>query len=228
MSITLSLALSMRRMLKRITWCARCTPAKRWGPYGDLYPIRPVRLPQKPGMRVEEIIPLCVHRRTVAGPRSSPSIRPLFSMPTQMSSAIRPRGPADPPAGRGIRLCGFARGGSDRRSYDVHHRTQIYGDDYTEQNHWKAFDLREGCSRNRTGDVYAGWQGRPGERTVAAVSGTCDAYAGGGVCRNDGRTMRRRAAGSADAVRGRGGDRRSGAGRCAGCRSPLYEGRNRH
>ena len=32
MSVTLSLALSMKSMLANNTWCARCTPARPWGP----------------------------------------------------------------------------------------------------------------------------------------------------------------------------------------------------
>ncbi len=185
MSITLSLAMSMRRMLKTNNLVRRMHACETMGAVTVICTDKTGTLTQN-RMHVQELVrydALPMHDFAEIVAANSTAFLDVFGCRDRQSDR---RGAARMAAraGRGLRTPACRR--EDRRPADLLHRAQVYGDDYPERYFGPPDRLREGCARNRACDVCAGRKRRAGGGTAARVPGAGDAYAGRGMGR-DGR-----------------------------------------
>ena len=194
MSITLSLAMSMRRMLKTNNLVRRMHACETMGAVTVICTDKTGTLTQN-RMHVQELVrydalPMHDFAEIVAANSTAflDVSGAVIGNPTEgaLLEWLHAQGEDTESYLQQMPIPYLDSRREDRRPADLLHRAQVYGDDYSERYFGPPDRLREGCARNRACDVCAGRERRTGGGTAARVPGAGDAYAGRGMGR-DGR-----------------------------------------
>ncbi len=154
MSITLSLAMSMRRMLRTNNLVRRMHACETMGAVTVICTDKTGTLTQN-RMHVGEMlrdegVPLHEFAEAIAVNTTA------FSMRREACGQSPPRGAARMARGAGRGLRRIAPRGADRGPHDLHHGAQVHGDGSAQRHHGTPADLREGRAGDRAEHVRRG------------------------------------------------------------------------